>query len=276
MCRQIIRRQLFMERGNNVIGLSLIEKLTDFFSKKSNDDIQDKIDEQDDGTDEYGYSGFYSRYISIRQSFQPYWHPKPKELIDYENQLKNKGKQSELEEEASWDKKGPKIKILRGNKPLDRVFNMKERPEVNTIWYYRDKTRHQVLGHFTAEGRNNFDKSLRSDEKRKQLKPLLYPKDEQFDRTHLFPFGYIGTENDNRLVVGWRSEQNRTDIAEFENRISSMKTDVYWFTAITRTKVGAKWNAYVFSVETGKLLDSIELQIGYPSQPVAFYWEVED
>src|SRR5699024_12125259 len=53
------------------------------------------------------------------------------------------------------------------------------------------------------------------------LKPLIYPRDQgkPFDRTHLLPIGYHGSENDERLLVGWDSDANRGPFRSEERRV---------------------------------------------------------
>lgn len=49
---------------------------------------------------------------------------------------------------------------------------------------------------------------------------MLYPEGkEAFDRTHIVPIGFHGTESDNRLLVGWNSNQNRVQINKFEKKV---------------------------------------------------------
>lgn len=223
-----------------------------------------------------------SLYVKIRQWFQPYWRPMPAELKALKKKSKNKTKNKQAKEDKdllensvkSLGYKPSSMKVYKVDKSMTNIFKVKQFPNEQEIWYYHDETNHQIIAHVCAGDRNRHDKSERSDEERTLLKPKLYPKlNEPYHRTHLIPFGYVGTENDPRLVVGWSGSHNSTDLNDFEIRQSNRKEDIYWYTGITRTKYGAMWQSVVVSVETGRLLDSLQLKIGTPSKPVEFYWE---
>lgn len=212
----------------------------------------------------------HSLYVRIRQYFQPYWHPMPEELKT------KKRKSAPVASEPGVDNvkpDKPKLIIKRIGRSLEKAFFAKQGPKQGEIWYYHSPDKHQVYAYFKAGDRKKFGQELRNDELRRQLKAKIYPKNEQFDRTHLFPFGYIGTENNPVLVIGWRAQHNRNDIADFENRISDKDYDVHWLTSIEKTPYGAKWVNVVRRADNNELVDSLELTMGTNTKPVEFYWE---
>lgn len=213
-----------------------------------------------------------SLYVRIRQYFQPYWHPMPEELKTKKRKSAPVTSAPEVDN-VKPDK--PKLIIKRINRSLEKAFFAKQGPKQGEIWYYHSPDKHQVYAYFKAGDRKKFGQELRNDELRRQLKAKIYPKNEQFDRTHLFPFGYIGTENNPVLVIGWRAQHNRNDIADFENRISDKDYDVHWLTSIEKTPYGAKWVNVVRRADNNELVDSLELTMGTNTKPVEFYWEDE-
>lgn len=222
----------------------------------------------------------FNIYVNIRQYFQPYWYPLP-DALKKKKQQKTKTKRAdngsnEIDiKQKLIEKFGfypSQLKIRTVDRPLTNIFKVKQFPNKGEIWYYHDSTYHQIIAHVGSGGRSKFKE--RSSEERALLKPLLYPKENKaFDRTHMIPFGYVGTENDPRIVIGWSSIHNQNELNDFEIRQSNRQEDIYWYTGIIKTKYGATWQSVVVSVDTGRLLDSIQLKIGTSSKPVEFYWK---
>ena len=93
---------------------------------------------------------------------------------------------------------------------------------------------------------------------------MLYPKaDKAYDRTHLIPYGYHGSENNPALVVGWDSDQNRKELREFEIKVNNINKSkaIYWFTLLERRPTYATWEYRIFDTESGKLLDKLQLKL---------------
>lgn len=155
---------------------------------------------------------------------------------------------------------------------LISVTDPKYRPKENHIWFYHDETYHEIFAHLLPG--TGYKYKDRDDEARKLLEPMLKPLnlEQAYHRTHLLPFGYIGTENDPRLVVGWNGEQNSNGLNEFEQRNKKRAESIYWLTIIKKTDYGAEWKYIILSVETGQLLDSITFKMGTNTKPVKFYW----
>ncbi len=214
----------------------------------------------------------YQIYAKIRLWIQPYW--KPKYVIVDQKKDKSKHKQKD---EVNKDKisKKPKekhwteylsasqnydtyCKVVTYPEPI-KPFKMKSQPNYDNIWCYHDREMHQVYGHFKKGAGYRYKK--RNDKKRKQLKPLIFPmQNKAFDRTHLIPIGYHNSENDKRLLVGWDSKQNRGPFNDFEQKQKKRRVPIYWYTEITKTKVGAIWKYEIYS-ENGEILDRLECEM---------------
>lgn len=250
-----------------------------------------------------------SLYVSIRQWFQPYWRPTPKELRD-ENYKKpkseelfekaesvigsdriaaifKKSKDAKLKsifarknkENQVIDEAHPELimRIFQTTKPLDNVLKSTQKPALDTMWYYHDSDRHQIYAHLAPGTGFRVPGSERSDSERAKLKPKLRPMkspgyDEPYDRTHLIPFGYHGSENDPRLVVGWSRAENRNGLAEFEMRAKKISKNIYWLTDIRRLPYGAAWRYVVCDAETNKVIISYVSKMGSPEKPIKFDW----
>lgn len=77
-----------------------------------------------------------------------------------------------------------------------------------------------------------------------------------FDRTHVIPIGYHGSENDNRLLVGFNSKLNRKDLRDFEIKVSKLNDEmtILWFVSIDRQPDdSAIWYATIWD-EKGNIL----------------------
>lgn len=136
---------------------------------------------------------------------------------------------------------------------LEKLLNVKE----DVAFFYHDKNRHQLIIRFKPNSAYRYQ--ARSDSKRRGLKPMLRPiKKSGWDRTHLVPIGFHGTESDNRLLVGWDSVQNRVDINRFERKVRKLNDTqtILWFADIRKEKDGsATWDAYIFNEMGKKLLE---------------------
>lgn len=209
-----------------------------------------------------------SFWVKLRRWFQPYYNPKPK--VESKSTGKVRKKKTIPK---SMTKKNVKrdLAMVQANKKLvipvitypnklENAMTFKQKPSLNKIWYYHDENRHQIFCHLdTGSG---FVHKGRDDSARKKLKPLLYPRqDAPFDRTHVLPIGYHGSENDNRLVVGWDSSQNRNELNYFEQKAKKIKEPIYWLTDIRKTPTGATWTYRIYSVNTGHVLQEITLEM---------------
>lgn len=117
-------------------------------------------------------------------------------------------------------------------------------------YYYHDKDFHQLAVRFEPDSGWRYYPDERDHAARKKLKPLLFPRSiGPFDRTHVIPVGFHGSENDNRLLVGFNSDINRNALQAFENKVKkyNTKNTVMWFVDIQRQPDGsAKWHAHVW------------------------------
>lgn len=122
--------------------------------------------------------------------------------------------------------------------------------------YYHDLDVHQVAVKFKPLSFKRYQ--ARSDKARRKLKPILYPKVESYDKTHVIPVGYHGSENDIRLLVGWDRKQNQQDMRLFEDDIKKInkKKGFIWYTSITlqnQSDFSAIWKTTIVD-ETGEIL----------------------
>lgn len=230
-------------------------------------------------------------YVKIRQWFQPYWNPMPEELKKKSKGKKKRSGKNKPNQEGTVEKpvkptteelieklgyRPSAMKVAKIKQSIDQVLKLSDkRPGPDKIWFYHDATHHQILAHLEPGTGFRFGKDDRSDEERKALKPMLRPINlkQPYHRTHMLPFGYIGTENDPRLVVGWNGSQNTNELNDFEQRNKKRDEPIYWFADIRRTKYGAAWRYQIFSVNDKRLIDSIELRMGTNTKPVEFDWK---
>lgn len=166
------------------------------------------------------------------------------------------------------------IPVLTYPKPLDNVMKFKNKPKLGQIWTYHDNDRHQAIGHFGPKSSHSAPPSMRSDERRAQLKPWVKPTKMKtaYDRTHIIPFGFHGSESDPRLVVGWLQRDNRNKFKVFENKHRDYNIPIFWFVDIRRIKSGgAQWTYRIYDARTLKLIDELTTM----ASPV-FQWKKVD
>lgn len=151
------------------------------------------------------------------------------------------------------------IYVRKTEKPLDELTALQYvmTADYDRAAYWHDQTRHQIAVRFAKNSYRRYPG--RDDKQRKKLHPLLFPKNAVFDRTHVIPIGYHGSEKDPRLVVGWNSRLNRNDLNEFEQTVKKLnqKQEILWFVDIEKQPNNtAVWNSYIWH-RTGQL----EMQI---------------
>lgn len=207
-------------------------------------------------------------YIGIRTWFQPYYRPKPKKKK--RDDTKAKGGSTAATKvtapKVTQAKKTPvpapgeqpAVRIVDYPKPLDKVAQFKSKPGLNRIWCYHDATRHQVAAHLGPGMGYKFRE--RDDAARKTLKPSVFPIDHAgpFDRTHLIPIGYHGSESDHRLLIGWSPEANRGPFNDFEQVQKARKYPILWVVSVIKTHTGAEWTYTVYKYETMEKVDELK------------------
>lgn len=150
--------------------------------------------------------------------------------------------------------------VLNYPKSLDNAIKLKTKPKKNRIWVYHDKDRHQLFAHLDVK--SGFKCKTRNDELRRNMIPWIKPKvKKKYDRTHVLPIGYHGSDGDPRLIIGWDSEHNQNELKNFEFRNKKRDEPIYWFTDIRKDKYGATWSYKIYSVKTKKLIDSLTLRM---------------
>ena len=215
-----------------------------------------------------------SLYARIRQMIQPYYRPKPK------GQKRKSKKEQKVEiaaaAEMSKSVNGDKdvlISLRNTKTPLTSAAAIKPKPRPDQAWFYGDANMLQIFACFDAKAGYRYPD--RSDTERKKLKPLLFPDEgKPFDRTHLIPIGYHGSEKDNRLLVGWNSEQNRNILNEFEKRAKEIPHPIYWLTSINRVPGGMDWHYRIFDARDPEKVPSpllMKLDVEYRGK---YVWRI--
>ena len=143
---------------------------------------------------------------------------------------------------------------------LDDIINHDIKPKLNQIWVYHDENHHQMFAHL-GKGTGNVCKT-RNDELRRNMTPWIRPRiKKKFDRTHVLPIGYHGSDGDPRLIIGWDSNHNQNELKNFEFKQKKRNENIFWLTDVRKTKYGAIWNYKIYSTSTNKLLDSLTLRM---------------
>lgn len=206
-------------------------------------------------------------YHSVRKWLQPWWKPKPKGVkkAQPKGEAIEKDVASEVSADKRMDAEAPTVKLFAYSKPLDKAIGFKTLPAVDTVWFYHDDTRHQCFGHF-AKG-SGFRFTKRDDVQRKKLVARVYPRlDCAYDRTHMIPIGFHGSEKDNRLVVGWSPSDNREKFREFEIKAKdyNKKRGIYWLCSIERTPRGARWSYRIYDDQSMSEVMSLDSELVAP------------
>lgn len=150
------------------------------------------------------------------------------------------------------------LEMIDVYKPLTKAssFDMIKNSNPRITYYFHDIDYHQIAVKFEPRSIKP-EYKVRDDAERKKLKPLLFPiQDVWFDRTHVIPIGYHGSESDKRLLVGFNSELNQNELKHFEEKVANINRTktILWFVSIERQlDKSARWNTTVWD-EKGKVL----------------------
>lgn len=203
-----------------------------------------------------------SLFVRTRRWFEPYYEPKPKA-----NSGRTKPAPAKQPAPARKKRPDPELRVLDYRNPLDNAIRFKTKPGPNRVWCYHDSKRHHLFAHLLPQSGAQFRD--RDNQKRRKLEPMLYPTDVGvYDRTHVLPIGYHGSERDRRLLVGWDSTANRGIFESFERKHKRSSKPVYWLTAIERTPTGATWLYRVYDVDTLEVVDELT-----HSMTATFVWK---
>ena len=199
-----------------------------------------------------------SLYVKIRQFLQPYYRKRPKGARRQGEKIKNDEAKKKATADTTSEPKSVngdpdlKCRLKFIPQPLDHAEDFTSMPGIDVIWFYGDSKRFQVFGHFAPGA--GFRYQERDDAKRKQLDALVYPTNVTCDRTHLIPIGFHGSENSNKLLIGWDSAQNQGPMQEFEKRAKGFnrKKPIYWKTDVRRVPGGATWRYVIYDASDQK------------------------
>ncbi|MBZ5280819.1 hypothetical protein QCE96_08195 [Staphylococcus aureus] len=204
-------------------------------------------------------------FKAINKWFRPYLYDN--EIIEEKKQIKNTKKRVKKTKLTKSDKKPTEIdavmrgelgvKIITMNRELNKesAFDRLDKSDSHVAYYYHSSERHQLAVKF--EPKSGFRYYKRNASKLKAFKPFVYPIGKPYDKTHLIPVGFHGSESDPRLLIGWNSKLNRGDIRKLESKVININKDytVLWFVDIEMQNNGsAKWTSTVW-FEDGELLD---------------------
>ncbi|EKR9302822.1 hypothetical protein P9705_001263 [Enterococcus faecalis] len=123
-------------------------------------------------------------------------------------------------------------------------------------YYAHSINNHQLAVKFKSNSAKRYQ--YRSDKHRKMLNPIIYPDVKVFDKTHIIPIGYHGSESDSRLLVGFSSQINRKDLRIFESKVAKInkQKEVLWFVNIEKQEdCSAEWRSIVWDAEGTVLLE---------------------
>ncbi|MDW3953386.1 hypothetical protein QI339_12245 [Staphylococcus saprophyticus] len=149
------------------------------------------------------------------------------------------------------------VKIITLNEQLDNetAFQRMDKSGSHIAYYYHSGDRHQIAVRF--EPQSGFRYYKRNSSKLKTFKPIIEPKYSEWDKTHLIPLGFHGSESDPRLLIGWSRKLNRGAIKKHEDKVTRINKDhtIYWFIDIEKTKEdSAYWTSTVW-FEDGALAE---------------------
>lgn len=207
----------------------------------------------------------FTLFQRIRKAFQPWYRTKVERgfvpaVKKNDSDIILKETDAKVADGAAALNDVVNVKLLNYPSSLADFKHLKQRPSLDVIWCYHDANEHSALGHFGPDAGYRF--KTRSGAARAKLKPRLYPRlDGPYDRTHLIPIGYHGSEQDDRLLVGWSPLQNQGPMNEFEQQIKRLKQPIYWLTLIQRDGRKVRWRYMVYDVKTLSLLKSLDLAL---------------
>lgn len=205
-----------------------------------------------------------SLYASLRRKLQPWWKPRPKNA-----KVEPKGIAVEQDVNAAKDGtsgSSPAVRLVEYSKPLARAAEFKKKPAVDTIWCYHDDTHHDCFAHFAPN--SGFRFTERDGAMRAKLQARVYPRlvNTPFDRTHMIPIGFHGSEKDNRLLVGWHPVDNREKFRDFEAKAKKLNktAGIYWLCTVTKTGQGARWEYHIYDDQSMSELMSLSSELKAP------------
>ena len=150
---------------------------------------------------------------------------------------------------------GVKIITLNNQIDEDTAFQRLDNSASHIAYYYHSNNRHQIAVRF--EQQSGFRYYQRNPAKLQRFKPMIYPKNKTYDKTHLIPLGFNGTENYPRLNIGWNRKLNRGAIKKHEQKVININKNhtIFWFVDVEkRNESEAYWTSTVW-FEDGELLD---------------------
>lgn len=151
------------------------------------------------------------------------------------------------------------IEIVTVSKQLNKTDALKtlDRSDYSIGYFHHDSDSHQLAVKFNTNSGWLYHE--RNEGKRKKLQPLVYMKNKKLeDKTHMIPIGFHGSENDERLLVGFHGKINKGSLKTLEEYVTNVnsKEPILWFVDIRRqADQTAIWNATVWDEEHNLIAD---------------------
>lgn len=177
-----------------------------------------------------------------------------KRFVKVNKITKNDKKPTELDA-VNRGELGVKIITLSNQLDNESAFQKMDSSGSHIAYYYHSKDRHQIAVRFEPQSGYRYYK--RNSSKLQSFKPLIKPKYSEWDKTHLIPLGFHGSESDPRLLIGWSRKLNRGAIKKHEDKVVKINKDytIYWFIDIEKNENdSAYWTSTVW-FEDGALAE---------------------
>lgn len=130
------------------------------------------------------------------------------------------------------------LTVTEMDRPLTAVWKRDRLPLPQHVWYYHDENTHELFSHLIPGSAQKA--TTRNNAVRKNMALLIAPRNGSYDKTHLIPFGFHGSEASARLLIGWDSAQNRGPMNVFESEQKKRTEPFYWMVRVTKKERGAQ------------------------------------
>lgn len=158
-------------------------------------------------------------------------------------------------------------------KQLYDIIDAKIVPVGDIIYAQNDNT-YEIMMHVQAGSRSRFQRPAdnnratalrqkgRNNSRFKCLNDGMLDKEagETWAFCHFFPYGYAGSEGDERIGMRWWSRDNNTFQSAYEKRMEELTQNFYWLVRIekidTPSESGVSWDYYTYD-EEGNRIDAM-------------------
>lgn len=211
------------------------------------------------------------KYVFEEEEIVQHSSKKKRKKQNFKGRLRNKLTIEEEKEKKEFLNSGAigiNIVSLSEQLKTEEVLTRLSRSKYNVGYYNHDDHTHQLAIKFEKGSAWKFYQ--RNSGKIKSLNPMLGHKSKiGTDKTHVIPLGYHGSENDERLIVGYSSKINRGPLKKAEDYIANINhtENILWFVDIEKQKdLSAIWNMTVWDEAHNIILKESFFDKG------PFYW----